>query len=203
MPLHFSIRHRHLEVTKMLMDYRADVDSKSKFGLTSLHLAAQSNHLDVVKVLLEHKAHIDARDHSKLTPLYYAARNGHLKVVKAFLDARTVKRARVRSVWGAIKMCLKHDSINCINNCEFTPLHCAAQAGHLEIVVALLVSGANKNAKAVGRRTPFYVAACCEHLEIVQELLIRGADVNPGSFKDGCRCITLPIKAIWKLLERS
>ena len=66
----------------------------------------------------------------------------------------------------------------------WTPLHFAAQNGHLEVVRLLLERGANVNAQNTDelwwreRRTPLHFAAQNGHLDVVRLLLERGANVN-------------------------
>jgi ankyrin repeat protein len=58
------------------------------------------------------------------------------------------------------------------------PLHLAAQNGNLGIVMALLSSGADPNARTVSGRTPIFQASQNGHQDIVDELILAGADVN-------------------------
>ena len=59
-----------------------------------------------------------------------------------------------------------------------TPLHWAANRGHLDIVQALLKARADVNAKDEYGMTPLHLAAIRGHLGIIQALLKAGADVN-------------------------
>jgi ankyrin repeat protein len=58
-----------------------------------------------------------------------------------------------------------------------TPLHYAANAGHLEIVRILLESGANVN-KRFHRTTSLHIAAEKGHLEVVQLLINSNSNIN-------------------------
>jgi ankyrin repeat protein len=59
-----------------------------------------------------------------------------------------------------------------------TPLHFAANAGHLEVVRALLKAGAKVNAADEHLSTPFHWACANRHLEVVRLLTASGADAN-------------------------
>ena len=59
-----------------------------------------------------------------------------------------------------------------------TPLHCAADCGHITIVEHLLNKGADINAIEVHGSTPLHFAAKSGHTNIVEYLLNWGAEVN-------------------------
>jgi serine/threonine-protein phosphatase 6 regulatory ankyrin repeat subunit B len=60
----------------------------------------------------------------------------------------------------------------------FTPLHGASCNGHLDVVCALIRSGATINATCDKGRTPLHYASYNEHLDVVQELIKAGADLD-------------------------
>ena len=69
-------------VVKLLLESKADVDSKDNNNQTPLSWAAQNGHEAVVKLLLESKADVDSKDNNNKTPLWWAAENRHEAVVK-------------------------------------------------------------------------------------------------------------------------
>ena len=60
-----------------------------------------------------------------------------------------------------------------------TALHCAARAGHLEVLEFLLDSGALIDARCHRLIRPLHWAAMYGHLDVVRMLLERGAQVDP------------------------
>lgn len=59
-----------------------------------------------------------------------------------------------------------------------TPLHWAADKGHLKVVEILLQKGANPNSKDEDGATPLHNAVICEHMDVCNTLLAAGADPN-------------------------
>ena len=59
-----------------------------------------------------------------------------------------------------------------------TPLHEAAEHGHLDVVKALLAKGAEVDAKNKHGKTPLHLAAKDGNLDVVKELLAKGAEVD-------------------------
>jgi hypothetical protein len=75
--------------------------------------------------------------------------------------------------------------VNCTVNTDVTPLHIAANKGHLEIVELLLKFGANIDCKDKYGRTALHIATEERREQIVIALLEHGSDVNIMS-KDSC-----------------
>jgi hypothetical protein len=62
-----------------------------------------------------------------------------------------------------------------------TPLHCAAQQGHVNVVRALVHGGANKEAKGFDGETPLHWAVDNRQVEAVKVLAQLGADIAARS----------------------
>lgn len=87
----------------------------------------------------------------------------------------------------AVKFWLRKNP-NLINETEndtflCSPLHFAAQKGHIEIVKYLIKSGAQIEFKNLTGTTPLHWAAQNGHLEIVKILISHGADPNSKNKK--------------------
>jgi ankyrin repeat protein len=74
--LQIAVRHKHLDIVRLLLEFGADVNATGGGGLTALLYAMLSDHpnLDLVRVLLEAGADVNARDGVKYTPLHRAFR---------------------------------------------------------------------------------------------------------------------------------
>ena len=57
---YFSAHCGHVKVAKLLLDRKADPNSRALNGFTPLHIACKKNRLKVVELLLKHGASIEA-----------------------------------------------------------------------------------------------------------------------------------------------
>ena len=76
---------------------------------------------------------------------------------------------------------------------DITPLHIAAMLGHASAIDALLVGGANPNARNLfsSGYTPLHFAAQRGHHEAIESLLAGGADPNVKAAETGGRTTPL------------
>ncbi len=72
-PLHSAAWFGHVEVSRLLLQYKVDNNPQDSDGETPLHLASSLGYVDVVLLLLEHGADVNARDNSRNTPLHSAS----------------------------------------------------------------------------------------------------------------------------------
>jgi len=73
---------------------------------------------------------------------------------------------------------ISHASIGSKNKYDGTPLHIAAEKGHLEIIKGLLKFGAIIDSKDKYGRTALHIASNEGHVQIVTALLEHGSDIN-------------------------
>ena len=106
-----------LELRRLLLELRADVNAQDKWGRTACWCAAGEGHDRVIRMLISARASFIASTNG-CTPVGIAAQQGHDRVVA------TLARARA--------------SINDHTNEGFTPIAIAAQAKHGDVVVRLL-----------------------------------------------------------------
>ncbi len=78
----------YVDIVKLLIEAKADVNAQDSDGATSLLLAADLGQTSMVKLLLEHKAHVDVQDANGTTPLIAAAKSDAIDSAKALLKAK-------------------------------------------------------------------------------------------------------------------
>lgn len=79
-------RESNIDVVKILLANKADVESIDSRGRTALILAANANRVPVVKELLDAKADLEKRTNDGHTALYAATLRGHVPVVELLLQ---------------------------------------------------------------------------------------------------------------------
>ncbi|XP_065219810.1 protein fem-1 homolog B-like isoform X2 [Planococcus citri] len=132
---------------------------------------------DKVKELLSREMEDD--NGQKCTPLIIAARNGHEKMVKVFINRFPVDLEQEGSV--------KVDSF-LVDGAS--ALWCAAGAGHINVVKALVHAGADINHATLTQSTPLRAACFDGRLDIVQYLVDHGADLHKlNKFNNSCLMI--------------
>jgi len=172
-------------ICELLASRGADLLAAHAQGFTAIHRAAFHGQADVVKVLLPHLrrlGNVDLRTvHSQdeddedevygQTALHLACLNGHHLVAKRLLAA------------GASRSATDSDGS--------TPLHCAANFGHLACLTlvmghpgAYLLSTAALNVEDIDGEAPLYQAAYFGHHACCATLIAAGAGTAKAA-KDG------------------
>jgi uncharacterized protein len=192
--LMWAVAEKHPEVTRLLIDRGADVHAHSTSGFTPLLFAAQQGDLDSARMLLAAGANVNDAAPEEGSALIVATYSGHEALALFLLE--------------------NHADPNAVDVYGITPLHYAllkglarvsgvrpiSGAGYLyranmsELVKALLVHGANPNARVVKfppmpntrmfkaidltpvGATPFLLAAASYDAGIMRLLVAHGAD---------------------------
>ena len=156
-----AIKHKHIEVTKVLLEHGVSVDEISdddrtplievKENLqTALILACQKGNTDVIQLLLNNGAQVNA-EISERFAIVEASKNGHTE---------------------AIKLLLKHGAK------LQTALIEASRNGHAEVVKLLLEKGARVNVQDSNGRSALITASENSHIAVVRILFEHNALVN-------------------------
>lgn len=69
----------------LLLHNRANVNAKSKNGLTPMHLCAQNDRVNVASILAKNNADISPQTNEGYTPLHAAAHFGQMNMVRFLL----------------------------------------------------------------------------------------------------------------------
>ncbi len=100
--------------------------------------------LAVINELLRHRADPVARDSEGKTALHYAA-SSPSKMAEEI----------------AFKLIQEPALLEVKDNRSLAPIHSASQSGQVEVVLALLDSGADVNDRGFAGSTPLHVSVCC------------------------------------------
>ena len=70
------------KIAKLLIDYGADVNLKTKLTRSPLMIASGKGNLEMVKILVNHGADLNTRDEKNFTALYHAMEKDNIDVIK-------------------------------------------------------------------------------------------------------------------------
>jgi ankyrin repeat protein len=144
----------NLEKVRLLVEAGADVNARSKQGMTPLLVAASTaGSIDIVRYLIAHGAKLNSTGASAAEPA--SAAPG---------QTGGMTQARMSSGEG-----------------EFTPLLAAASANDLEMARLFVEKGVDVNGATGKGDTPLQYAAGAGNLAMVKLLLSKGADVNAAT----------------------
>ena len=155
-PLHLAVEYGNLDVAKLLLANKADVEAKAHGGWTPLLNAVFGGNKAVVELLLDHHADVNVKEEVGRTPLHVAAENGYTEIAKVLLAHKAEVNAR------------NHDGM--------TPLHVTAALGTKDMVVLLLGNNADFNAKDNFGKMPLDRALAANHKDVAEILRLRRHD---------------------------
>ncbi|KAI9871829.1 MAG: hypothetical protein M1830_002403, partial [Pleopsidium flavum] len=167
--LHDAAEEGFLEVTKVLLDFKARTDIKDDSGLTPKQLAKQSGHTSIYDVLCE-------------------AESSHLGTLQR---VDTGLSPVMMPIWAAAKFHRTEKILDILRSNQSDPdfnvddpdptwgrtaLHHAAERGDTPIVNALIAAGADVNALDEQGHTPLWFAVFMGHVSTAETLLDNDAD---------------------------
>jgi len=181
-PLHYALRRTFMgrrqgrvAVVAFLVNHGAQVNSRTKTGITPLMDASNTGDTEALKYLVEHGAQINFADKDGRTSLSLAASQLYDDIViylvahDANIDSRdgegrtplmqaiaasshlTMQTDKDRSVEEVNRLAIvnlllgHHADVNFVDKSGWTPLALAAQNNSIEIVTTLIKHGANQN----------------------------------------------------------
>jgi ankyrin repeat protein len=210
-PLGAAIATINIEMAKFLLDCGADCTAKitancvvssspyrtggmEEFSFL-IEMAAYSGDIALFKLLLDHGADINCNGNANKV-LHNSAHSGEEMLKYAVEHGADVRRfggnafeSAVRDTnFPIVEMLVKHGAnVNTpIDKFTGTPLHLAADRGHVDIVCALLDAGADINNSNSFIGTPLQEAIRNGHYQVAELLIERQADINVIAGKSGC-----------------
>ncbi|CAM9796779.1 unnamed protein product, partial [Ectocarpus sp. 6 AP-2014] len=151
-PLHHSICHKHLAMSKHLIEAGADLEARTgcfmgdDFYGTPLHVAAMKGFCQEMVVLIDAGANVNSRLDDGATPLFEAAKNGRREAVRVLLRANANPPL---SAYGNL------------------PLYMAVYNGHLKVVRELVYWYGTDGCTSDGGVLVLATAASRKHVDIV------------------------------------
>lgn len=206
-PLHLSCGvSANIEITKLLLKKKADVNVQERNGWTPLHCAANEGKLKICELLLN----IDGIDVGSLnkdgtSALHYLVRSNpdtadqaqYEEVLRLYIGKRgdidsqskhgesALHQSCLRGNITAVKFLLKNKAqINILNKIGETPLHYAVRASQKEIIQLLLEYGADTQIKSEDG-TALDIAASLEIANLIKQYSERSGSKNTSSGSTG------------------
>lgn len=193
--LQAASQNGHLEVVKILLRYKADVEIEDKDGDRAVHYAAFGDESGVMALLAGAGADLNSRNKRRLTALHIAISKGHAGVVRTLLelgchpslqdaegdtplhDAISKKRDDI------LALLLDHAAdITLTNNDGFNALHHAALRGNpsaMRVLLSKLPRPWIVDEKKDDGYTALHLAALNNHVEVAEQLARAGkADLD-------------------------
>ena len=158
-----AVKDQDHETVRVLLEQKADVNTREGDGATALHWAVLRDDVEAVQGLLRAGADVNAANDYGVTPVALACTNRNATVVKKLLAAGADPNAATLMGETALMTC--------------------ARTGTADAVVALFDHGANNvNAREKSHgQTALMWAAARGYPEVVRALLAQGADVHARS----------------------
>lgn len=145
--MHLACFGGHMSVVGLLLSRSAELlQSCDRYGKTGLHIAAMHGHYQMVEILLGQGAEINASDKNGWTPV-----------------------SNFQTHW-------KRPTYNIFHFLTIFQLHCAAKAGHLDVVRLLCESGASPKNETNYGCAPIWFAASEGHNNVFKYLMHKEHD---------------------------
>jgi ankyrin repeat protein len=189
-PLHLVAKEDELDFLKVLLFHGGNIlaPTASNKGDYPIHIAATYGSDNVLQWMLETGISVNITNAVGCTPLLNIARSGNLMMAKVLLEKGADVNVKVtgedsRTCLHAACLCGNVEMVRLLLENEAdpdaststnmrTPLHWAAQKGHLEIMKILVKFGANISARDKFGLTPRYLAAQKCHDKVVEFLTV-------------------------------
>ncbi|XP_071818880.1 transient receptor potential cation channel subfamily A member 1 homolog isoform X3 [Apostichopus japonicus] len=194
-PLHKACRTNRHRVVEYLLTNGASIERRDKDNFTPLLIAASEGHTASIEVLLRFNANINATDKHEKTAIFWAAEERQIDALKVLLDHKGAKElidksdrydstalhvASEKGFLAIIKLLLESGAdVDAKNEDELTPLHMAAQNGHVNCILEFVKRDESTvNDEDEFSNTPLHLAALEGHSKAVDCLIGAGADIQ-------------------------
>ena len=147
-PLYRTVICGHIEASRCLLEHSADPNIKNRLGEAPLHQAAENNQAELADMLLEYGSDVNIQQNDGDSPLHLAAIKGHS---------------------GMVCLLLQKGANPNLQNFVFskTPLHCAAENNHPQVVKHLISANASNDILERTGKRPVDLAKTSEILDLL------------------------------------
>nr|CAB3267275.1 transient receptor potential cation channel subfamily A member 1 homolog [Phallusia mammillata] len=88
-----SYKKHHMKILKLMLQFGANVDAKSKFAVTPLHMACANSNEEIVRMLLQWKADVTCRSDFGWNAMDHAIIHGSASCARALIESPDWKDA--------------------------------------------------------------------------------------------------------------
>ncbi|KAF5900561.1 ankyrin-3-like, partial [Clarias magur] len=200
-PLLLAIELSNLEVFKVLVSNKAQLDTRLPNQMSALHVAIQSGSMPITEILLDMGMDPNIMGHKEQTPLHLSALHNQTAMMALLLHKGVQINAATQEGFTALHLACQSGHKEAVaqlleRKADFhaqdrqarTALHWAAAKGDVDIVKLLLFDGSNANAVEKDKKTPLHLAATAGHAQIVSTLLTAKAKIAAKDM-DGCTAL--------------
>ena len=182
--MNYAAKYGKFDIFKIISDNVKDMQRKDSTGATPLHYAAKKGYLSLVKYITNCLRNINPATDDGRTSMHWAAEGGQVEIIDFYIDKLDDKNPALNESIQSNLIKIRRFNfdefkLNSIPVFDYmTPLHSAAQRGHLEIVKAITNVLIDKNPKDAHGYTPLHAASSFGHLSTVEYLLTFEENVN-------------------------
>lgn len=208
-PLTFAAFYGHLETVQALLDKKADVTHKNKFGNTPLREAIGHFKWDVASLLISPHINLNWFSSEGYTPLMNAIRFRRWDIAASLINNKAniyaehpihkdtaLTCAVDMGHYKTVELLVEADAengkptlINQINNYDGSPLNYAIKNNYDDIANLLINNRANVNCVATNQESALMFAVKKNNLAMVEKLIENQANINHES----SQCRTTPL----------
>lgn len=149
-PIAYAVRNKSIEITSLLLDAGADINSTHGFSRdTPLIIALSIGHQEMVKLLLNRGADLNKSNRFGVSPFCGLCAIGDVELIKLFLQGgvNVDSRCNIPDYMDKKKVYVSN----------VTPLMMASKKGFVDVVKLLIKNGANTDLKdSLGRSAMDY-----------------------------------------------
>jgi ankyrin repeat protein len=180
-----------LEVIRLLVERKADINIRNSNKDTALHFAAESGGVEIIQLLVDKGMSVNLTNTRGDTPLHVSARLGNLEATKNLVEiGAALNRTNVDgniplmepAYDGKSEVLRYHTEVGADtiirNKRDKSAIHIAALSGSVDIIKYLLDQVMSVNFTNPHDDTPLHVSARCGNLDVTKNLVEIGAALN-------------------------